>query len=61
MLLAGLRGVVVAGVSDEDGLLLDVVAPGAVGGAHIDAVLVIEAPADRVAFDDEVAHDGGGG
>jgi hypothetical protein len=50
------RGVVLACVSDQDGPLLDGVALGAVGGAHVDAVLVVEAPADGVAFNHEVAH-----
>jgi hypothetical protein len=45
-----------AGVADEDGLLLYWVALRTICGAHIDAVLVVEASADRVSFDDEVAH-----
>jgi hypothetical protein len=61
LLAVGLGGVVLAGVPDEDGLLLDGVAPGAVGGAHIDAVLVVEAAAGGIALDDDVAHGDGGG
>ena len=45
-----------AGVPDEDRPLLYRVALRTICGAHIDAVLVVEAPADRVPFDDEVAH-----
>lgn len=47
---------VLAGVPDQDGALLDGMTLGAVGGAHVDAVLVVEAPADGVAFNHEVAH-----
>ena len=50
------RGVFLAGVAHEDGPLLYRMALRAICGAHVDAVLVVEAPADRVPFDDEVAH-----
>lgn len=56
LLLVVVRRVVLAGVAHEHGALLHGVALGAVGGAHVDAVLVVEAPADGVALDDEVAH-----
>lgn len=56
MLLVVVCRVVLAGVANEDGSLLDGVALGAVGRAHVDAVLVVEAPADGVALNDEVAH-----
>jgi hypothetical protein len=50
------RRVVLAGVPNEDGPLLHGVAMSAVGRAHVDAMLVVEAPAEGVALDDEVAH-----
>jgi hypothetical protein len=53
--------VFLAGVADKDGLLLYWMALGAICGAHIDAVLVVETPADRVSFDDEVTHSEGAG
>lgn len=46
---------------DQHGLLLDFMAVLAVGGAGVDGVLVVDAFADGVAFDDSVAHSGGGG
>jgi hypothetical protein len=53
--------VLVAGVSDQDGSLLNWVSLGAICRAHIDTVPVVFAMADRVALDDEVTHDGGAG
>lgn len=50
-MLVVVRRMVLAGVSHEDGPLLDRVALGAVCRAHIDAVLVVDAPADGVEFD----------
>lgn len=52
-------GVVPAQVADEDGLLLYGVALLVGGGTHVDAVLVVDAAADRVAFDETVAHGDG--
>lgn len=49
-------GVVLAGVADEDRLLLDGVAALAAGGAGVDGVAVVEAAADGVALDDLEAH-----
>lgn len=43
-------------VTHEDGLLLNDMAALAMAGTGIDGVLVVEAPADGVAFDDLVAH-----
>ena len=48
--------VCVTGVSNQDRSLLDWMALCAVCCAHVDAVFVVEAAADRVSFDDEVAH-----
>lgn len=50
------RGVHGAGVADEDGALLHVVAATAVRGAAVDGVLVVEALAGRVQLDELVAH-----
>lgn len=49
-------GVVRAGVPDEDDAVLDVVAAHAVGVALVDAVYVVDAPADCVLFDDAETH-----
>lgn len=43
-------------IAHEHGLLLDGMAVLAVGGARVDGVLEVDAFADRVAFDDFVAH-----
>lgn len=52
----------VTSISNKDRPLLNSVPLGSVGGAHIDVVFVVDASADRVLFDDEVAHvDGVGG
>lgn len=51
------RRVYLASIAHENRPLLHRMALGTVGRTHIDAVLVVEAPADRVAFDHEVAHD----
>lgn len=48
-----------AQVADENGLLLYGVALLVGGGAHVDVVLVVDAAADRVAFDETVTHDDG--
>lgn len=48
-----------AQVADEDGLLLYGVALLVGGGTHVDAVLVVDAAADRVALDETVTHDDG--
>jgi hypothetical protein len=45
-----------AGIAYEDGFLLDSVATLSMGGTWIDRVSVVEATADRVPFDDLVAH-----
>lgn len=45
-----------AGVADEDGPLLYWVALRTICGAHIDAVLVVETPADRESLDNDIAH-----
>jgi hypothetical protein len=45
-----------AGVAHENRFLLDSVATLSMGGTWIDRVSVVEAPADRVPFDDLVAH-----
>jgi hypothetical protein len=45
-----------AGVAYKDSLLLNPVSTLSMGGAWIDGVLVVEASADRVAFDDLIAH-----
>lgn len=50
-----------AGIANENGPLLYWMALRTICGAHIDAVLVVEAPTDRVSFDDEVAHLEGAG
>lgn len=47
---------VTAEVADEDGLFLNPVALLVGGRAHVDAVLVVEAPTDGVSFDDSIAH-----
>jgi hypothetical protein len=46
----------VAQVANEDSLLLHPVALLVCSGAHIDAVLVVEAAAHGVALDDAVTH-----
>jgi hypothetical protein len=61
MLLAvcGLKMVVAmaaAGVAYENRLLLNCVSPLAVRGTGIDSVLVIEASADGITFDNLVTH-----
>jgi hypothetical protein len=53
--------VFLAGVADQNGSLLYGVALRSIRGTHVDTVLVVEAPADRVSFDDEVAHREGAG
>jgi hypothetical protein len=45
-----------AGISHEDGFLLDHVAALPIGRARVDGMLVIKASADRVALDDLVTH-----
>jgi hypothetical protein len=45
-------------VAHEDRLLLHHVAALAVGSTWIDSVPVVETPADRVAFNDLIAHVG---
>ena len=45
-----------ASVAHEDRLLLYHVAALSMGSAWIDGMLVVEAPADRVAFDNLIAH-----
>jgi hypothetical protein len=45
-----------AGVTYEDGLLLNRVPSLAVRGTWIDGVFVVQASADRVAFDNLIAH-----
>jgi hypothetical protein len=57
--LGTVAAVAAACVSHEDSLLLDAVAALSCGEALVDGVLVVEALADRVAFDDLVAHVGG--
>ena len=47
-------------VAHKDRLLLHHVAALAVGSTWIDSVLVVETPADGIAFDDLIAHAGGG-
>lgn len=54
--LGPVAAVAAAGVAHEHRLLLDNVTPLAMSSAGIDGVLVIETPADRVAFDDLIAH-----
>lgn len=49
-------GVLVAGISDQDGLLLHGVSSLRAGGARIDGVFVVEAAADGVPLDDLYAH-----
>lgn len=46
----------IAGVSHQHRFLLDGVTLRAICGAHINTVLVVEASADRVPLDDEIAH-----
>jgi hypothetical protein len=46
-------------IADEYGLLLHSVPALAMGCARIDGVFVVEAPANRVTFDDLIAHIGG--
>lgn len=48
-----------ASVAHEDRLLLHHVPTLAMCGTRVNGVLVVEAPADRVAFDDLIAHVGG--
>jgi len=48
------------GVANKDRLLLHHVAALAMRGTWIDGVLVVETPADGIAFDDLIAHAGGG-
>jgi hypothetical protein len=50
--------VLVAGVSDPDGPLLNWVSLCAICRAHIDTMPVVHAMADREPLDDEVTHDG---
>ena len=45
-----------ASVAHEDSLLLYRVAALSMGSAWIDGVLVVETPADRIAFDDLITH-----
>ncbi|OBT45731.1 hypothetical protein VE00_03931 [Pseudogymnoascus sp. WSF 3629] len=52
-------GVMPAQVADENGLLLYAVALLVGGGAHIDAVLVVDTAADGEALDETVTHDDG--
>lgn len=47
-----------AGVADQDCLLLDAVAALVVAWAGVDGMTVVETLANRVAFDDLVAHGG---
>ena len=49
-----------AGVSDEHRLLLNSVTTLAMGGTWINGVLVVQAPAYGVAFDDLITHGGCG-
>lgn len=49
--LPGGLGVGAAGVADEDGPLLHIVAGASVAGAPVDGVLVVEAAAGRVELD----------
>jgi hypothetical protein len=43
-------------VAHEDGLLLDDMAALSMSSTRVDSVLVVETPADRVAFDDLITH-----
>jgi hypothetical protein len=45
-----------AGIAYKDGFLLNTVSALSMAGAWIDGVLVVKASADRVAFDDLIAH-----
>lgn len=45
-----------ASVAYQDGLLLHCMSALSMGGTWIDGVSVVEAPADRVAFDDLITH-----
>ncbi|OBT53070.1 hypothetical protein VE04_07982 [Pseudogymnoascus sp. 24MN13] len=54
-----LVGVVPAQVADENGLLFYAVALLVGGGAHVDAVLVVDTAADGVALDETVTHGDG--
>lgn len=58
-LMRVLVGVVPAQVADENGLLLYAVALLVGGGAHVDAVLVVDTAADGVALDETVTHGDG--
>ena len=52
-------GMCLAGVADEDGLLLDGMASLGAGGAGVDGMAVVEAATDGVALDHLDAHGGG--
>ena len=54
-----MRGMVIAGISNENCPLCYSVSRGAIRSAHVDAVLVVETPADGVSLNHDIAHSSG--